>query len=142
MKLLFIFLSASFMACQSPSDSNQTKSSESAVSSTQGEIKLLDAVTFNDAVSNKEVVLLDVRTPEEFSEGHLENALNIDFQNMNSFAEKIATLDKSEPVYLYCRSGGRSGRASSYLKEQGFSLVHDLDGGISSWSNSGLKIVK
>ncbi len=142
MKLLFIFLSAGFMACQSPSDSDQTKNSETTVSSTQGEIKLLDAATFNNAVSNKDVVLLDVRTPEEFADGHLENSVNIDINDMNSFSEKVSSLDKETPVYVYCRSGGRSNKSAQYLKEQGFAVTYDLDGGISSWSNNGLKIVK
>ena len=82
--------------------------------------------------------LLDVRTTEEFGVSHLKNAQNICVTD-DDFEEKIKTLDKSKPVYVYCRSGGRSARAAKILEEKGFTQVYDLDGGITSWQEKGLE---
>lgn len=138
MRSILLLVSVVLFSCQSPSD-NKTSDNNAVVTIASGEIKLLNSMEFNEAVMNKDVVLIDVRTPSEFTEGHLENSINMDFNEMNTFSQQISELDKSTPVYLYCRSGGRSGRASVYMKEQGFLLIHDLDGGISSWNNSGYK---
>jgi thioredoxin 1 len=93
----------------------------------------------NKFSSTKDAILLDVRTPAEFSERHLENALNIDY-NGNDFEKEVAKLDKSKPVFLYCLSGGRSGNATKLLAKNGFN-VYNLEGGILAWANSGKKVV-
>jgi thioredoxin len=77
--------------------------------------------------------LIDVRTPAEFGEGHLPKARNVDVQGAD-FARQIATLDKSKPVFVYCLSGGRSGRAAAQLRELGYTNVYDLEGGYLKWS--------
>lgn len=82
--------------------------------------------------------LVDVRTTEEFAVGHLKNAQNICVTD-DDFEEKIKKLDKSKPVYVYCRSGGRSARAAKILEEKGFTKVFDLNGGITSWKEKGLQ---
>src|SRR5690606_37115598 len=69
--------------------------------------------------------LLDVRTPEEYGEGHLAKAANIDYKSPD-FKEKIAKLDKNKPVYVYCLSGGRSAAAANTLHESGFKEVYDM----------------
>lgn len=84
-------------------------------------------------INNKNVQLIDVRTPEEYAEGHLENAININF-NSNNFAKQVEKLDKNKPVYIYCRSGGRSGSAGVILEKMGFKEIYDLKGGILYWS--------
>lgn len=76
--------------------------------------------------------LVDVRTPEEFQTGFIKGAININYQG-NNFAEEVAKLDKSKPVFVYCRSGGRSGNSAAFMADQGFKEIYDLDGGISSW---------
>ena len=88
-----------------------------------------------------DIVLIDVRTPQEYEQGHLENAVNINIAD-KSFAEEVGKLDRSEAVYVYCKVGGRSARAASMLKEMGFEEVYDLEGGISNWERSGMKVVK
>ncbi len=80
--------------------------------------------------------LLDVRTPEEFGEGHLANAANLDYKSP-AFKEKIAKLDKSKPVFVYCLSGGRSAAAATALHENGFNEVYDMKGGYLKWNISG-----
>ncbi|QWW20722.1 rhodanese-like domain-containing protein [Schaalia sp. 19OD2882] len=72
-------------------------------------------------------VLLDVRTPEEFAEGHLEGATNIDVQSPD-FADKIAALDKDADYTLYCRSGRRAGQAKALMEQAGFTKVSNAGG--------------
>lgn len=71
--------------------------------------------------------LVDVRTPEEFDGGHLQYAKNINF-NGADFKAEISKLDKSKPVYLYCRSGNRSGKAADTLKSLGFHSFYNIGG--------------
>ncbi|SDF20203.1 Rhodanese-related sulfurtransferase [Dyadobacter soli] len=80
--------------------------------------------------------LLDVRTPDEYGEGHLANAANVDYKSAD-FKEKITKLDKNKPVYVYCLSGGRSAAAATALHESGFKEVYDMKGGYLKWNTSG-----
>lgn len=82
--------------------------------------------------------LVDVRTPGEFKRGHIKNSVNANISD-GSFDQKINDLDKDKPVFVYCLSGGRSGRAASILKDKGFTMVYDLDGGINRWRNMGME---
>ena len=77
--------------------------------------------------------LIDVRTPEEFEAGTLDGAINIDFRAA-SFEAEIAKLDKDRPVFVFCRSGGRSGKSYKKMKNIGFSEVYDMEGGYSAWT--------
>lgn len=81
--------------------------------------------------------LLDVRTPEEFADGHLTNARNFDW-NGDSFEQQTATLDKASPVFVYCLSGGRSAEAAQQMRTEGFKQVYELKGGIMKWRAAGL----
>ena len=94
---------------------------------------LLDVAEYKQAVINKEVQLVDVRTPAEFKKGHLGKALNIDFYDKKSFNESFEQLNKEQPVYLYCRSGFRSKKVAMRLINMGFSKVYDLKGGLNNW---------
>ena len=84
-------------------------------------------------------VLLDVRTPNEVSSGHLENASFIDFYD-EDFLEKASWIKKDQPIYVYCHSGGRSTKAASQLISLGFSEVYNLIGGYSKWKDNDLPI--
>lgn len=104
----------------------------------EGELR--DPQTFQTELADlDDEQLIDVRTPGEFSEGHLDGAINIDFRSTD-FRDQINKLDKDRPVYLYCRSGGRSGQAAAIFSEAGFSLVVDMDGGIMAWEAAGLPV--
>ena len=98
-------------------------------------ISVLNKNQFAEAIHGKKVVLVDVRTPEEYSEGFIEGAINIDYFNQQSFIKQISALDKKEPVYLYCRSGNRSMKAARQLVSLGFENVYDLAGGYMAWSS-------
>ena len=91
--------------------------------------------------SDQTVQLLDVRTPEEFSEGHIGGAINIDWK-ADGFAEKAAeTLSKDRPVMVYCRSGRRSAEASAVLDGLGLK-AYNLKGGILAWTDAGKRVSK
>ncbi|MFC2033306.1 rhodanese-like domain-containing protein [Chloroflexota bacterium] len=90
---------------------------------------------------NTAFVIIDVRTPEEFNEGHIENAVNIDF-NSETFKEDLDKLDKNKAYFIYCRSGNRSGRAIPVMKKLGFKEVYNLSAGIQEWIAEGLPVVK
>lgn len=77
--------------------------------------------------------LIDVRTPDEFAIEHLENSENIDW-NSTDFVFNAEKLDKSKPVFVYCKVGGRSNQAANKLSELGFQKIYNLDGGIMKWS--------
>ncbi len=86
-------------------------------------------------VSQKElesVVLVDVRTPEEFSAGHLENAMNINWFDAD-FARQFDAIDKTKTIYLYCKMGGRSAKAQEKLKAMGYQHVVNLEGGYEAY---------
>lgn len=100
----------------------------------------VDASTFKELI-NQPGTILDVRTPDEWADGIIAGAEKINFYDDN-FAQQIEKLDKTTPVYLYCRSGGRSANAADILKEKGFTKVYNLDGGITSWQNNGFEVVK
>ncbi|MBE7442745.1 MAG: rhodanese-like domain-containing protein [Flavobacteriales bacterium] len=100
----------------------------------------VDAPAFKELI-NQPGTILDVRTPNEWADGTIAGAEKINFYDDN-FAQQIEKLDKTTPVYLYCRSGGRSANAADILKEKGFTKVYNLDGGITSWQNNGFEVVK
>lgn len=98
---------------------------------TSQKFESVDAKTFGDRIADKEVQIVDVRTPEEYSKGHIPGAVNMDVQG-NNFASQIATLDKERPVAIYCRSGRRSKRAAQKMSDIGLQVI-ELNGGILSW---------
>lgn len=83
----------------------------------------------------KKAVLVDVRTPGEYAEGHLPDALNIDVL-AESFAEKIVKIRKNKNVLLYCRSGKRSLRAAAIMDSLGYKKVYNLEGGYIAWEGA------
>lgn len=89
----------------------------------------------------EDLVILDVRTPEEFAEGHLEDARLIDFY-AEDFADRLEELDRDVPYLLYCRSGNRSGQVAEMMEELGFADVADVDGGIVAWIEAGHPVVQ
>lgn len=104
------------------------------------QVKQVDVEGFEKALY-QDIQLLDVRTPEEFDEGHLENAMLADWKNKEEFERRIEAMDKNIPVLVYCRSGGRSLEASQFLESKGFEVV-ELLGGINAWNEAEKKVEK
>ena len=125
-QVTFILIASFFLSCQG----QEVKSVK------------LDPNNFETKLnSTKEKVLIDVRTAGEYAEGHLANAVLINFFS-DDFKTQAAKLDKAKPVFVYCGTGKRSGNASKKFIEMGFKQVYDLDGGINAWSDANKKIVK
>ena len=121
-------------------------SSDDAVETAGGEAAGAEVVTTLTPAEGMEllsarddVVLVDVRTPEEFAEGHLEGAVNINLQGPD-FEGEIAELDPEATYVVYCRSGNRSAQAAAIMAEAGFTDVRDL-GGIQAWQAAGGEVV-
>ncbi len=105
----------------------------------QSEIKVISPEEMQTLLELDDVQVVDVRTPEEYKDGFIHNSQNIDF-NSPTFEDDITKLDKTKPVILYCKSGGRSAKCSKKLKEAGFVKIYDLNGGITQWKFKGLEL--
>lgn len=87
-----------------------------------------------------DITILDVRTPGEIAGGKIDvEAEEMDFYDQN-FGENLESLDKTKPVYVYCKAGGRSSSAAKMLIEKGFNEVYNLNGGIDAWKRSGYEV--
>ena len=97
------------------------------------DVETIDGNVYSEKLtSTKNPQLLDVRTPDEYAVDHLENSKNINW-NGDNFVSETEKLDKSKPVFVYCKSGGRSAQAANKLSEMGFKEIYNLDGGIMKW---------
>ena len=118
-----------------------TSCSRTADKSDDQIIQLLSAEEMDAILSLDKVQLIDVRTPEEFEGGHIEGAINIDYRDSN-FKQKLEQIDKTKPIAIYCKKGGRSNACAMDMKKQGFVKIYDLDGGITQWIYHGKEMVK
>ncbi len=100
-------------------------------------IQTIDVKSFAEKLkTTKNTQLLDVRTPEEYATEHIGNAVNVNW-NGDDFITKASKYDKSKPVFVYCKVGGRSAQAADKLAELGFKEIYNLDGGIMKWNVAG-----
>lgn len=141
MKKIIVVLSSvlliSTYSCSGSSDPNAT--TQEVI---QQEEVIVDVTVnqFKDLIAT-EGTLLDVRTPEEWAEGVIPNAEKINYHG-GDFESQIEKLDKTKPVFIYCRSGRRSANAANVLKGKGFTKIYNLNGGILDWINSGNETIK
>ena len=137
--LLSIFGITLIYGCASPaieSPSNET--------STQVIRDITPEEAFNliqENQGNADFTIIDVRTPEEFADGYIANAVLIDI-NSADFQDRISQLDKSKTYLVYCHSGNRSGRAVDAMRELGFREVYNMLGGIVQWEVEGFPVIK
>ena len=92
---------------------------------------------FKNQINNDNVLLFDIRTMDEFNSGHLKGSINIDFYEEKLFDKFFKKVNKSKPIYIYCRSGNRSKKSFEKLKKLGFVKVFDLEGGYKNWIKKG-----
>ena len=104
----------------------------------QVDAKNLSPEAFSKAITGKNVQLIDIRTPDEYKSGHIPQAKNFDYFDDN-FQASLKQLDTLQPVYIYCRSGNRSGKSVVNFKNAGFTKIYNLEGGILSWQSENLK---
>jgi rhodanese-related sulfurtransferase len=98
-------------------------------------------VLIQDNQNNPDFIIIDVRTLEEFSGGHIENAINLDYYS-ETFRDELNKLDKDKPYLIYCRSGGRSANALNIMEELNFREVYNILGGINQLKAEGLPTTK
>lgn len=105
-------------------------------------IKKLDPQSFEKKLNeSKEPILVDVRTSGEYAQGHLANAVLIDIYS-SDFKSRVSKLDKSKPVFVYCKAGSRSSSAVDVFTDLGFKEIYDLSGGINAWQRANKPITK
>ncbi len=141
-KLLFlavaIFSIVSLSSCGDTTAKNTTNTGgASQTSKTIGAVTHVDATTFKDLMSKNTGELIDVRTPRENQAGAIEGTTkNIDVTGPN-FKSEIEKLDKDKTYLVYCRSGGRSGKAVKIMESMGFKHLYNLKGGYLGWKKAG-----
>lgn len=146
--LPIILLALFLISCSSDKDqdSNQTNS-ENNTQNTANVITNLNNTDISPQKAqellqkNPQTTILDVRTPQEFQQGHLQDALNFDFYEA-TFKDELNQLDKNTPYLVYCRSGNRSGQTISLMQELDFQNVQHIEGGITAWQEAGYQLVK
>jgi len=140
-KLLIVLalISVTFSSCAQDAAKKSINSSKSGASQSSPTVELISPTDLNAKLGD--IQLIDVRTPKEFNNGHIEDAVNINYYDKD-FMDQMSTLDKNKDIYIYCRSGGRSGYAASKLKKQGFTKIYDLQGGMLNWNSRKLETVK
>lgn len=121
--IVFLIMSFAIVSCNGQASKN---------------IRTIEPKDFAEAINTTQnPQILDVRTPEEFSEGHLEHAENVNWLG-DHFVADAEKFDKTKPVFVYCKSGARSKKATEKLEQLGFKNIYEMEGGFMSWSAAGL----
>lgn len=126
--------------CSGSTDSTVAVSAGPTASAAPANGAEVDAAEFAAALKRPGTTIVDVRTPQEYAQGHLPGAVNVDVSSPD-FAAQIETLDPSAPYAVYCRSGNRSGVAVATMAERGFTNAYHLGGGIGAWQDAGGEVV-
>mgnify|MGYP001560110782 CR=1 FL=1 len=129
--ILLSLLATGLFAC---ANTPKKQTTEITQQSQKPSVQALNSTDLPEALLNENVVLIDVRTPDEVANGYIKEAHKFIDINGNSFESEIDKLDKSKTYIMYCRSGGRSGRAAQHMIDNGFSNVFNLTGGITNYS--------
>jgi len=144
-KVLILLLAVSFFsACNTSSTTNTSTANEGHATTTSQSSsfsKNIKTGEFKNLADNKTGIVLDVRTPKEFSAGHIDGALNINVLSGN-FTSEINKLDKTKTYLVYCKSGVRSTKAVRKMKSAGFDKIYNLLGGFKGWSRKGFPTSK
>ena len=101
--------------------------------------RVLNAAAYKEAITAKNIQVLDVRTAAEFNAGHIQNSLQANWLDKKEFTDRTQHLDKNLPVYVYCQVGARSASAQTALEAKGYTVVN-LEGGLSNWKMNGFPV--
>ncbi|PTX63429.1 rhodanese-related sulfurtransferase [Kordia periserrulae] len=122
----FLVLFFSFVGCE---DTSQQKD--------------VTVTELHELLQNEDIIVLDVRTPQEIADGKITStALEADFFEENFIEQATAKIPKDTDVYVYCRGGNRSAKAVIKLRELGYDKTHNVEGGIKAWMAEGYKLEK
>jgi len=106
------------------------------------DITLQESVTLiEENQDNPDFMIIDVRTPEEFAEGYIENAINLDYHS-ETFRDVLNCLDRDKTYLVYCKAGVRSRKALDIMAELNFSEAYNMMGGMDQWEAEGLPVIK
>lgn len=122
-------------SCSQKPENGATSEVKSVQQDNGGTASVVQADEFEKLAADSNAVIIDVRTPDEYSSGHIEGAINMNVYD--NFKQKIGELDTGKTYLLYCRSGSRSHSAMQIMKASGFKSLYDLQGGIGSWEAKG-----
>jgi thioredoxin len=124
-KIFILFISVSILSCQGQTSKNTQE--------------IAPKIFSEKLAATPNAQIIDVRTPQEFKAGHIDNAINIDWlgENFDANAQK---LDKTKPVFIYCKTNNRSAKAAEKLKELGFTTIYNMQGGLLRWDAEGFSI--
>ncbi len=139
LKLLLVILGFTFISCAQNTAKKEVKIGETNVVQSKRVVELINPKDLNAILGD--IQLIDIRTPREFNAGYIKGAVNINFFD-RSFIDQMSKLNKEKEIYIYCRSGNRTSKAASRLKEQGFTKIYDLQGGILNWNRNKLEVIK
>ena len=143
MKKISVFFVAAILlaSCSTESESsatNETVVTEQTEATGTASVQTIGSQEAKELLEQQsDVVVLDVRTPEEYASGHLKNAQLMNF-NSPDFNEQLKTLDKDKTYLVHCAAGGRSGKATQVMEQMGFSKVYDATDGFSTLKSSGI----
>ena len=130
MRYLVIILALAFTACNGWKHGKSFSYTE------------LNHIEFDTKINDdNNYILVDVRTPKEYRNGHMKNAVNVSYFH-SWFTDSIKKLDRSKTIYMYCQTQHRSPMESRKMKKLGFQKVYDLKGGFVKWENNQMPIVK
>lgn len=134
-KLVLLVVAGSLLltGCAAKTDSADSMASDASSAA----VPSLDAAAFQSKIIQRGVIVLDVRTADEFNQSRIIDARNINVESAD-FDSAIAELDKNATYALYCQSGRRSAIAYTKMKEAGFTNLYNLDGGMIAWESAGL----
>ena len=139
-KLLLVILSFTFISCAQNTAKKEVKDNGNNYATQDKQVvELINPKDLNAKLGD--IQLIDIRTPGEYAEGYIEGAINVNFFDKD-FNAQMAKLNMDKELYIYCRSGNRSRKAAKRLKDQGFTKIYDLQGGILNWNRNKLKVVK
>jgi len=120
--ITFLVASLFFLACGQSGDTAD-----------ENKVTLINPSKANELLNdNSAIQLVDVRTEEEYSKGHINNSTLVNYRSAD-FESKIQKLDKEKPVIVYCARGGRSSKAAAWMKKLGFEKIYDVNGGYKYW---------
>ena len=137
-----IFANLTFSATTALAEETNNSNSGNISSKTNIAVTDVSVAQAVDLIKNKNALIIDVRTPEEFAESHLPEANNFPVDTLSQNIETIKKLQRDKPLLVYCRSGKRSARAAEKLKNLGVNSLYNLKGGIKAWSDANNPLVK
>ena len=143
--MISVFLGALIIVILLTSGCIQTETNTAAP---EIKIQIIENITpeevntlIQESKDNPNFVILDVRTPEEYLSGHIENAVNLDYYS-ETFRNDLDKLDKNKTFIIYCRSGGRSANTLNIIKDLNFKEAYNMLGGINKWKSEGFSTTK